>query len=99
MTIRPLFDRYLVQKEDFQETAGGLIVSDNQENSQVLRVKVLAKGGECKLNIRPGTQVIIGKHSGITLDTNAFMRIGFNEEDAKLTKMVIREQDILLVIE
>jgi co-chaperonin GroES (HSP10) len=97
-TIRTLFDRVLLQKEEFQETAGGLF-APSTEDGAVIKAKVLCTGHSCQMNLKPGTQVLIGKYSGIALDSDIFLRIGFDEKDIKEKKIIVREQDILAVIE
>jgi chaperonin GroES len=95
-TIRPLYDRVIVQRlsESEATTAGGLFIPDaakeKPQEGEVMAVgrgKVLENGTRVEPDVKVGDRVLFGKYSGseVTLDNKTFL--------------VMREDDILGVVE
>jgi chaperonin GroES len=95
MSMRPLYDRVLVEREEEEtKTSGGILIPDNAKekpiSAKVIAVgsgKVLADGSVRPLDIRPGNKVLISKYGGTEV------KIGGVEH------LILREDDILGVIE
>lgn len=94
-TIRPLYDRVLVQRiENDSTTAAGLIIPDTaQEKTQYGTVVSTGEGkltndGECRpLTVRNGDKVLFGKYAGteIKLDGKDYL--------------ILREDELLGIFE
>lgn len=95
MNVRPLHDYVIVRrKEEEHQTAGGIVIPDTiTEKSiqgEVLAIgngRILKRGNVAPLDIKPGDQVLFGKHAGTEIKT---------EDDVLL---VMHETDILGVLE
>ena len=95
MAIRPLNDRILIKRlESEEKTKGGIIIPDAAKEKP-LEGKVIAVGGGKKdekgkaipMVVKKGDRVLFGKYSGNEIKIDG-------EE-----MMIIREDDILAVIE
>lgn len=87
-SIKPAFNRMLVQKIEDNTTESGLILQkpEDEEDDNTILVKVIALGAGCISNLKIiGTNVIIGKYSGIELAKDK----GF---------IIVNEQDILATV-
>ncbi len=95
MTIRPLYDRVLIQRLDAQKTSpGGIVIPDSAtekpiegEVIAVGRGKLLDSGEVRPLDVKVGDKVLIGKYAGteVTVEGTEYV--------------VLREDDIMGVIE
>lgn len=90
---KPLYDKILVRREkprDTYDAAGTLVVADQHKETQnrgeVLAVGEgrlsLATGALIELKVKPGMQVLFGKHSGI--DVEGFKDLVILREDELL---------------
>jgi chaperonin GroES len=95
-TIRPLFDRVLVQRTDEPtQTKSGLFLPDTANKEKPVQGTILAVGngrvaddGEVTpLSVSVGDKVVFGKYSGT--------EIKLDGED----RLILKEDDILGVIE
>lgn len=94
-TIRPLFDRVLVKRNDeLTKTKGGLFLPESAAEKPlegvVLAVGKGATSDEGKttpLTVKVGDKVIFGKYSGTTIQVDGDDRL------------ILREDDILGIIE
>lgn len=94
MTIRPLFDRVLVEREDPESrTSSGLFLPEaGQEKSSFARIVAVGTGRVRKdgtlapLKVEPGMRVLLGKWAGDEI-----------EVDGK-ELLFVAEKDILAVI-
>ena len=94
MSIRPLYDRVIVQRiEDERTTAGGIVIPDNAAEKpmrgQVIAVgtgKVLDNGTVRPLAVKVGDKVLFGKYTGTEIKVAG--------EEA----VVMREDDIMAVV-
>jgi chaperonin GroES len=95
MTIRPLYDRIVVQRiEEKEQMQGGLHIPDSaKEKPQEARVTAVGKGKRLEdgklvpLDVKVGDRILLGKYSGneIQLDGQELL--------------VIREDEVLGVVE
>ena len=95
MTIRPLYDRIVVQRiEEKEQMQGGLHIPDSaKEKPQEARVTAVGKGKRLEdgklvpLDVKVGDRILLGKYSGneIHLDGQELL--------------VIREDEVLGVVE
>ena len=95
-TIRPLFDRVLVKRNDEpKKTASGLFLPETASKEKPVEGTILAVGNGRKgedgkihaLAVKEGDQVVFGKYAGT--------EIKLDGED----RLILREDDILGVIE
>lgn len=98
MTAAVLFDRLLIEVEEFEQTAGGIYVSGTDEKDKVINAKILTIGGQVSAGIKPGMRIIVGRYAGTEIDNSYVNKIGTDEESAKLKKKVISERDILIIL-
>jgi chaperonin GroES len=95
VNIKPLDDRILVQQSEAEETTAGGIVLPDAAREKPQRGKVIAAGpgrlldsGERGgLSVKVGDEVFYGKYAGSEVDVNGD------------TYMILRESDVLAVIE
>ena len=95
MSIRPLYDRVVVQRmEEERTSAGGIVIPDTAtEKPMKGKVKYTGEGKACKsgqirpLKVKVGDKVLFGKYSGT--------EVKLKGEDL----VIMREDDILAVIE
>ena len=94
MTIKPLFDRVLLEpKESEKETKSGIILpTAAQEKSQIAIVKEVGCGGELdgkkvEMQVSKGQTVLYAKYSGteVTMENKKYV--------------IVRQADILAIIE
>ena len=95
-TIRPLFDKVLVKRnEEPLKTKGGLFLPENSNKEKPVEGTVLAVGngrvgddGKVPpLTVKVGDKVVFGKYSGTEIKVDG--------ED----RLILREDDILGVLE
>jgi chaperonin GroES len=95
-TIRPLFDRVLVKRNDEpSKTSGGLFLPDTANKEKPAEGTILAigngrigdDGSVTPLIVKEGDQIIFGKYAGTEIKIDG-------EE-----RLILREDDILGVIE
>ena len=95
MKIRPLQDRILVKRMDFEEkTTGGIIIPDSAKEKP-MEGKIIAAGSGAKaedgkvtpLDVKKGDKVLFGKWSGTEIKVDG--------EDL----LIMKESDILGIIE
>lgn len=95
-TIRPLFDRVLVKRnEEPKKTASGLFLPETASKEKPVEGTILAVGNGRKdkdgklqpLAVKAGDKVVFGKYAGT--------EIKLDGED----RLILREDDILGVIE
>ena len=95
-TIRPLFDRVLVKRNDEpKQTASGLFLPETASKEKPVEGTILAVGNGRKsddgsiqpLAVKAGDQVVFGKYSGTEIKVDG--------ED----RLILREDDILGVLE
>ena len=94
MTIKPLFDRVLIQTEEAEETtkSGIVLAAKSQEKPQIARVIAVGPGGEVddkevKMYLKEGDRVICAKYSGTEVKVDG-------EEYT-----IVRQSDVLAVVE
>ncbi|MES2205909.1 MAG: co-chaperone GroES [Pseudomonadota bacterium] len=95
LQIRPLHDRVIVKRlEAERATSSGIIIPDSAgekpDQGEVLAVgtgKILDEGKTRALDVKVGDKILFGKYGG--------QSIKVNEQEL----LVIREEDILAVIE
>ncbi len=95
MGLRPLHDRLIVERlEEDEKTKGGIIIPDaakeKQQRGKVISVgkgKIQDDGSVRVLDVKAGDIVLFGKYSGT--------EVKIDNED----KLIIREEDVLAVIE
>ena len=94
MTIKPLFDRVLIQTEEAEETtkSGIVLAAKSQEKPQLARVIAVGPGGEVdgkevKMYLKEGDRVICAKYSGTEVKVDG-------EEYP-----IVRQRDVLAVVE
>lgn len=90
MTIKPLFDRVLIEPTAAEEvTLGGIIIPDTAKEKP-LKGKVIAVGAGSKdeeMILKVGDVVLFGKYSGTELELEA-------------TKyLMMRQSDVLAIVE
>jgi chaperonin GroES len=86
VTIRPLYDRILVQRlEDEQQSAGGIIIPDSaKEKPQQAKVVAVGKGKKLddgtiiESDVKTGDKILFGKYSGaeVKMDSGCYPRAG-----------------------
>jgi len=95
-TIRPIYDRVLIKREEPQETLrGGIVIPDTAKEKPLEgTVKAVGQGrrnpeGEGFLTplVKPGDRVLIGKYSGTEVKV-------LDDE-----YVIVREDDILAILE
>jgi len=95
-TIRPLFDKVLVKRnEEPLKTKGGLFLPENSNKEKPVEGTVLAVGNGrvgddgkvTPLTVEVGDKVVFGKYSGTEIKVDG--------ED----RLILREDDILGVLE
>lgn len=95
MSIRPLYDRVVIQRMEEERTSpGGIVIPDTAAEKPVLG-KVIAVGpgkynekGERRVpDIKEGDKVLFGKYSGTEVKLNSIEYI------------VMREDDIMAIVE
>jgi chaperonin GroES len=94
MTIRPLYDRVMVQRIDQKEQMhGGLHIPDSaKEKPQEAEVKAVGKGKRqedgtiAPLDVKVGDRILLGKYSG--------SEIRVDGEDY----LIVREDDVLGIL-
>ena len=94
VTIRPLYDRILVQRlEDEQQSAGGIIIPDSaKEKPQQAKVVAVGKGKKLddgtiiEPDVKPGDKILFGKYSGaeVKMDGEEYL--------------ILREDEILAIL-
>ena len=94
VTIRPLYDRILVQRlEDEQQSTGGIIIPDSaKEKPQQAKVVAVGKGKKLddgtivESDVKPGDKILFGKYSGaeVKMDGEEYL--------------ILREDEILAII-
>ena len=95
MSLRPLYDRIIVERlQEDEKTAGGIIIPDSaKEKPQKGKIIAVGKGkltddGKIRpLEVKTGDVVLFGKYSGT--------EIKIDGQD----RLIIREDDILAVVE
>lgn len=94
MKIRPLFDKIVIKKDEYEETLpSGIILTDNaKEKPTVATVLAVGPGGyvdghDVKMEVKVGDKILYSKYAGseFKLDGTAVI--------------VIRQSDVLAVIE
>lgn len=95
-TIRPLFDRILVQRNDGpKKTASGLFLPETATKEKPVEGTILAVGAGrrnkdgdlVELAVKAGDRIVFGKYAGT--------EIKIDGED----RLILREDDVLGVIE
>lgn len=95
MAIKPLHDRILVKRlESEEKSKGGIIIPASAKEKplegKVVSVgagKILEDGSVRKLAVKKGDRILFGKYSGTDV------KVGGEE------MMIIREEDVLAIIE
>ena len=95
MSLRPLYDRIIVERlQEDEKTAGGIIIPETaKEKPQKGKIIAVGKGkitddGKIRaLEVKAGDVVLFGKYSGT--------EIKIDGQD----RLILREDDILAVIE
>ena len=89
MKVKPLHDRILVSRLDFEtKTAGGLHIPDNAQEkptkAKVIAVgngRVLEDGTIRPLDVKAGDTILFGKYSGTELTLDGEKYLIMNESD------------------
>jgi chaperonin GroES len=94
MTLRPLYDRIIVQRiDDGEQTVSGIIIPDSAKEKPQQGTVIAAGGGKSKddgkrvpLDVKTGDSILFGKYSGqeIKLDGNGYL--------------IMREDEVLAVV-
>ena len=94
MTIKPLFDRVVVEQIDDEETtkSGIVLLAKDQEKPQMALVVAVGPGGnvdgkEVKMNVKVGDKVLCSKYAGTE----------FKVDGKEVT--ILRQSDILAIVE
>ena len=94
MTIKPLFDRVVVEQIDNEETtkSGIVLLAKDQEKPQMALVVAVGPGGnvdgkEVKMNVNVGDKVLCSKYAGTE----------FKVDGKEVT--ILRQSDILAIVE
>jgi len=94
MKIRPLFDKIVIKKDDYQETTpSGIILTDNaKEKPTVADVIAVGPGGyvdghEIKMDVKVGDKILYSKYAGSEFKLNGE------------TVTIIRQSDVLAILE
>jgi chaperonin GroES len=95
MNIKPLHDRVLVRRVDeVTKTTGGIIIPDTAKEKPSEGVveavgtgKVMQNGEVLPLTVKKGDRVLFGKYAGTEIKLDGEPRL------------IIREEDILAVVE
>lgn len=94
MTIKPLFDRVVVEQIDNEETtkSGIVLLAKDQEKPQMARVLAVGPGGvvdgkEVVMNVKVGDKVLCSKYAGSE----------FKIDGKEVT--ILRQSDILAIVE
>ncbi len=94
MTIKPLFDRVVVEQIDNEETtkSGIVLLAKDQEKPQMARVVAVGPGGvidgkEVVMNVKVGDKVLCSKYAGSE----------FKIDGKEVT--ILRQSDILAIVE
>ena len=94
VTIRPLYDRLIVDRIEDTEVVGGIVIPDTaKEKPQQGKVLAVGKGtvkedgSVIPLDVKPGDTVLFGKYSGqeITVDGSDYL--------------IMKEDDVLGIVE
>lgn len=95
MKIRPLHDRVLVKRvDDETKTAGGIIIPDTAKEKPsegiveaVGEGRVTPDGKTLSMTVKVGNKVLFGKYAGTEVKLDGESRL------------IIREEDILAIVE
>ncbi len=94
MTIKPLFDRVVVEQIDTEETtkSGIVLLAKDQEKPQMAKVVAVGPGGvvdgkDVVMNVKVGDKVLCSKYAGSE----------FKIDGKEVT--ILRQSDILAVVE
>ncbi|HIW02363.1 MAG TPA: co-chaperone GroES [Candidatus Protoclostridium stercorigallinarum] len=94
MTIKPLFDRVVVEQIDNEETtkSGIVLLAKDQEKPQMAKVVAVGPGGvidgkEVVMNVKVGDKVLCSKYAGSE----------FKIDGKEVT--ILRQSDILAIVE
>ena len=94
MTIKPLFDRVVVEQIDNEETtkSGIVLLAKDQEKPQMVKVLAVGPGGvvdgkEVVMNVKVGDKVLCSKYAGSE----------FKIDGKEVT--ILRQSDILAIVE
>ena len=94
MTIKPLFDRVVVEQIDTEETtkSGIVLLAKDQEKPQMAKVVAVGPGGvidgkEVVMNVKVGDKVLCSKYAGSE----------FKIDGKEVT--ILRQSDILAIVE
>ena len=94
MTIKPLFDRVVVEQIDNEETtkSGIVLLAKDQEKPQMEKVLAVGPGGvvdgkEVVMNVKVGDKVLCSKYAGSE----------FKIDGKEVT--ILRQSDILAIVE
>ena len=94
MTIKPLFDRDVVEQIDTEETtkSGIVLLAKDQEKPQMAKVLAVGPGGvidgkEVVMNVKVGDKVLCSKYAGSE----------FKIDGKEVT--ILRQSDILAIVE
>ena len=94
MTIKPLFDRVVVEQIDNEETtkSGIVLLAKDQEKPQMALVVAVGPGGnvdgkEVKMNVKVGDKVLCSKYAGTE----------FKVDGKEVT--ILSQSDILAIVE
>ncbi len=94
MTIKPLFDRVVVEQIDTEETtkSGIVLLAKDQEKPQMAKVLAVGPGGvidgkEVVMNVKVGDKVLCSKYAGSE----------FKIDGKEVT--ILRQSDILAIVE
>ncbi len=93
MKLKPLFDRIVLLPKKAEETKGGILLpSVAQEKSQIAKVVAVGQGGTCDgkdtpMLVKLGDEVLFSKYAGVEFEDNG------------QTFIIVRQADILAVIE
>ena len=95
MKIKPLHDRVLVKRvEDMQKTVGGIIIPDTAKEKPSEGVveatgngRMMPDGKIAPMTVKAGDRVLFGKYAGSEVKIDGE------------TRLIIREEDILAIVE
>lgn len=94
MTIKPLFDRVVVEPTDTEETtkSGIVLLAKDQEKPQMAKVIAVGPGGnvdgkEIAMQVKVGDKVLCSKYAGSE----------FKIDGKEVT--ILRQSDILAIVE
>lgn len=94
--MKPLFARVLLERDKPQKIGSIHLPEESKERLALLKCKVAAVGPTCDETIKPGQQVVIGRHAGDWINSEGVP--GLPPDDTK-QYFIVQDEDILAIVE